>query len=237
MRLRRVRVRLRLRGRGQVMRPEDLERIYERQGAWFAPVRSRLLRRVQIGHKRCVLDLGAGTGETLEELGRRSPGVVVGLDADRGALDLAEGLLVLGQATDLPFGDGTFDLVFTQMFFMWAGPLKDVVAEIRRVLSPSGHLVACAEPDHGAAIEHPAGGDLLSDLAESLSASGADVRVARKLGGELARAGFSIDCGIHPCRPIEAARPGSDLSAPELLDPTPDLEFLFIPYFWFVCSI
>lgn len=216
------------------MRPAGLQTVYERQSSWFAGERSRLLRRVDITSRRRVLDLGAGTGSTLSELTRRSEGLVVGADADRNVLGLAEGNRILAQARALPFDDRAFDLVFTQMFFMWAGPLPGVLSEIRRVLAHGGHLIACAEPDYGAAIEHPAENAVLQDLAEALDAEGADVHVARRLGGEMERAGFSVTCGTHQARPLEAAREESQLFAPELVEPRGELEFLFIPYFHFL---
>ena len=216
------------------MRPAGLQTVYDRQSAWFAGERSRLLRKVDITSRKRVLDLGAGTGSTLSELTRRSEGLVVGADADRNVLALAEGTRLLAQAQALPFADRTFDLVFTQMFFMWAGPLSGVLTEIRRVLAHGGHLIACAEPDYGAAIEHPAENAVLQELAGSLDAEGADVHVARRLGGEMQRAGFSVTCGTHQSRPLEAAREESQLFAPELVAPSGELEFLFIPYFHFL---
>ncbi len=216
------------------MRPRGLQTVYDRQSSWFAGERSRLLRKVDIINRRRVLDLGAGTGSTLSELTRRSEGLVVGADADRNVLGLAEGTRLLAQAQALPFADGAFDLVFTQMFFMWAGPLSQVLSEIRRVLVHGGHLIACAEPDYGAAIEHPAENAVLQDLAEALDAEGADVHIARRLGGEMERAGFSVTCGTHQARPLEAAREESLLFAPELVEPSGELEFLFIPYFHFL---
>ena len=41
------------------------------QAQWLAPARSRMLRRVDIAHKRNILDLGAGYGFVSEELFRR----------------------------------------------------------------------------------------------------------------------------------------------------------------------
>lgn len=216
------------------MRPPELQTVYDRQSSWFAGERSRLLRKVDITKKRAVLDLGAGTGATLSELTRRSEGLVCGLDADRNVLSLASGPRVIAQAGELPFSSGSFDLVFTQMFFLWVKPLGPILAEIRRVLAPAGHLIACAEPDYGAAIEHPPDNAVIEDLAETLSSEGADVHVGRKLGGELTRAGFSVTCGTHPALPLEAAKQESELFAPELVSSPAELEFLFVPYFHFL---
>jgi SAM-dependent methyltransferase len=201
---------------------EKLREFYRRQDAWFAAERSRLLRRVRIADRHSVLDLGTGTGQTLPELRRRVGGPVVALDRDLSVLRLAEGARVLGRAERLPFADGAFDLAFAQMFFLWARPLDAVLAEVRRVLSPGGQLVAAAEPDYGGAVEHPGGCGGIEKLAAELAAEGADVRVGRKLGAALAAAGFeSVECGSHPARPLESAGPG---------------QFLFVPYFSFLAA-
>jgi len=217
----------------------DLWSIYRRQAEWFAGERSRLLRKANIAAKRCVLDLGCGTGAILPELRRRAQGTVYGLDSDSAALSEAgapdDPLLVEGDAGDLPFKDGLFDLVFTQMFFLWVHDIPRVLGEVHRVLRCGGHLILAAEPDYGGAIEHPETCDGPVNLARRLEGEGADPAVARKLGGMLEAAGFEVQCGIHPARPLEAADPASAYAAPELLASSADRQFLFIPYFYFFC--
>ena len=211
-----------------------LQAIYRRQTRWFAGERNRLLRKIDIVSKGRVLDLGAGTGELLGELDRRTNGFAVGLDDDVAVLSLASGRRVTGKGDAMPFRDGAFDLVVAQMFFMWAQPLGDTLAEVGRVLGPGGHLIAVAEPDYGGAIDHPSQCGYLAELAESLSCQGADVRIGRKLGGALRRAGFHVECGVHPVRPLEAARRDSVFATPELGASPGDLEFVFMPYFHFL---
>ncbi len=218
------------------MVPEDLRKVYRRQAAWFAGQRGRLLREADIGSRKRVLDLGAGSCETLPELDRRAAGFAVGLDCDVEILRLGTGRRVAARAGALPFPDACFELVLAQMFFMWAGPLEEVTAEVRRVLAPDGRLVASAEPDYGGAIEHPAERGGLSELAARLTAEGADVHAGRKLGGVLRRAGFEVKCGLHPARPLEAGRSDSEFAAPELMEASGELEFLFLPYFWFLAT-
>jgi SAM-dependent methyltransferase len=213
--------------------PQELQKVYRRQAKWFAGERSRLLRKVEIAGKSRVLDLGCGCGETLTELGRRAAGPVIGVDHDIQILRLSSGTRTCARAEALPFADGCFDLVFTQMFFMWARP-EIVLPEIGRVLAPGGQLIACAEPDYGGALDHPPGSAGLAALAEQLRTEGADVEIARKLGSEMQRAGFEVSCGLHPARPLDVGKGDSDLLAPELADARADLEFLFMPYFWFL---
>lgn len=218
------------------MRPEELQKIYRRQAQWFAGERSRLLRKVNIAAKQSVLDLGAGSGEVLRELNRRAGGIVIGLDQDISVLRLADpGLRILaGSGNRLPFRDHVFDLIFTQMFFLWVSALDAMLVEINRVLAPEGHLIAAAEPDYGGAIEHPHEGALSKGLVAKLSAEGADVAVGRKLGSCLERAGFTVECGVHPARPLESAKADSPFAAPEIVEPSDEMEFLFVPYFYFL---
>ena len=194
-----------------------------------------MLRKAGIASKKRVLDLGAGTGEVLPELNRRAQGMAVGLDADRAVLRLAGGMRVVGDAGALPFPDETFDLVFAQMFFLWAAPLEAAIEAVYRILVPGGHVIAAAEPDYGGTIVHPPeAGAGLHKFTDALRGEGADTEVGRKLGPLLERAGFRVECGVHPARPLEAGRPESVFAAPELCAPSDDLEFLFVPYFYFL---
>jgi malonyl-CoA O-methyltransferase len=96
---------------------------------------------------RTVLDLGSGTGRVTRELKRRYPRALVI------ALDLAPGMLreaqrhqrlwrrfarVCGDALRLPLQDGSIDLLFSSLMLQWCEPLDAALAEVRRVLKPSG---------------------------------------------------------------------------------------------------
>jgi malonyl-CoA O-methyltransferase len=96
-----------------------------------------------------ILDLGAGTGRASAQLKRRYRGALVI------ALDLAPGMLhhaarhqrlfrrferVCADATRLPLGSASVDIVFSNLMLQWCDPLDDVFAEVRRVLKPQGFL-------------------------------------------------------------------------------------------------
>jgi malonyl-CoA O-methyltransferase len=96
-----------------------------------------------------VLDLGAGTGHGARALKQRYPKATVV------AVDIAPGMLtqarpqsrwlrrferVRADAYALPFADGAFDLVFSNLMLQWCDDLDAVFAEIARVLKPGGLL-------------------------------------------------------------------------------------------------
>jgi SAM-dependent methyltransferase len=93
-----------------------------------------------------VLDLGCGSGlhfETLRSLGW----VVTGIDASADQLRIArerggdEVELVQGDASDLPFDDGSFDAVASIFIHTDVDDYAAVLAQAARVLRPGGRLV------------------------------------------------------------------------------------------------
>lgn len=200
--------------------PEALRERYRAQAEWFRAERTRLLRKADILNRERVLDLGTGTGEMLAELRRRTRGQVIGFDLDAAALRLAKGAVIRGDAAVLPFHDGAFDLVFTQMFFLWICDPDDVIAEIHRVLRPGCCLVVAAEPDYGGMVTYPDTSEDLAGFIAGIEEEGADMAVGRKVGSLLAAGGFTVEAGTHPCNPLAGDGSG----------------FAYIPYFWFLAK-
>jgi len=169
--------------------------LLERQAAWLAPARARLLRRANVARRRRVLDLACAGGAVTEELVRRSGGGVVALDRDQNAFaahprQFRGATVICGDAERLPFADGTFDLVFCQFALMWLD-VSAALREIGRVLAPGGALVAL-EPDYGGMIEHPPEIAVGALWLAALERAGADPCVGRKLPALLAAAGFEV---------------------------------------------
>ncbi len=98
-----------------------------------------------------VLDVATGTGAVLRELARRDarPTEVVGIDRFCAGLAVAAAWLpagwrlVAGDARELPFADGRFDVVTASYLLHLLGPRDraTVLAEIARVLRSGGRVV------------------------------------------------------------------------------------------------
>jgi len=90
-----------------------------------------------------ALDVGTGTGRNLALLRRTGAGLVAGVDLSAAMLGHAErgAVLVRANAMQLPFADGTFDLVTSSLM---CGDIEDLagwLAEASRVLRPGGSLI------------------------------------------------------------------------------------------------
>jgi SAM-dependent methyltransferase len=110
-------------------------------GAW-AP---RLCEAAKATKGKRVLDVACGTGSLAREAARRGA-EVVGLDRNAGMLAVARRLAPEidwreGRAEDLPFGDGSFDVVASQFGLMFFEDRVKALAEMGRVLKPGGRLV------------------------------------------------------------------------------------------------
>ncbi|GIH09989.1 demethylmenaquinone methyltransferase [Rhizocola hellebori] len=111
--------------------------------AWRRSTRAAL--GLQAGEK--VLDLGAGTGVSTEEL-TRSGAYVVGVDISLGMLAVGRRTrptvpLVAGDALALPFPDQTFDAVTTSFVIRNVANTPAALRELARVTKPGGRLVIC----------------------------------------------------------------------------------------------
>lgn len=96
---------------------------------------------------RRILDVGAGTGMLLRSLRKNYPDAcLAGIDlapgmgtAARGSLqDEGQIFYVEGDAENLPFADGSFDLVVSTSTFQWLTVLENAFSEAKRVLAPGG---------------------------------------------------------------------------------------------------
>lgn len=93
-----------------------------------------------------VLDLGCGDGRYaawFQEMGARS---VKGIDISPAMIELAQekrdGIeFVLGDCENLPYKDGSFDLIFSNFVLHYCEDIKRAFSEIARTLKAGGHFV------------------------------------------------------------------------------------------------
>lgn len=115
-------------------------------------VAQRLLQRLDLMkiQPRRVLDLGCGTGHCITGLMQRyRRAEIVALDialpmlaqARRRGRWLRKARCVCADAERLPFADGGFDLVFSNLMLQWCVDIEAVFRELQRVLRPGGLLL------------------------------------------------------------------------------------------------
>ena len=117
----------------------------------FAPWAERLVDRAGVGAEDRVLDVGCGTGVVARRAASRvgEGGAVVGLDANERMLDVAEAAAAEsvspiewrpGDAAELPFADGAFDVALCQQALQFVPDPEAALSEVRRVLAPGGRV-------------------------------------------------------------------------------------------------
>lgn len=124
--------------------------------------KSELIRQAKLKPGHRILDVGCGTGTLVLMIKQMYPETeIVGLDVDPDMLKrarakaLAAGVEITfaeGSATDLPYGDGSFDRVFSSLMLhhLDREQKRKAVAECYRVLFPGGQLhVADLGPPKG----------------------------------------------------------------------------------------
>ncbi len=114
------------------------------------------LTKVEIRENATVLDIGCGGGRQLERLASLvSLGKVVGIDYSEDSVAVArkrnQRLIATGRVevlhgsvSSMPFQDATFDCVSAvETYYFWPDIAADL-AEVRRVMKPSGQMVIIA---------------------------------------------------------------------------------------------
>ncbi len=188
------------------------------QAGWTQPLRSWLYQQVGGGRWATALEVGCGTGVVTAELVGLGAERVVGLDVDAAMLAFArrEAAVewVQGDAHALPFADGAFELVVCHYLLLWLADPAQALREMARVTAEGGAVLACAEPDYGGRIDHPAGlVELGRQQAEALRRQGADPNVGRRLGELFTAAGLQTTVGVMGGQWNLPAAPGDDWEA------------------------
>jgi SAM-dependent methyltransferase len=153
-----------------------------------------------------LLDVGCGPGTLTVDLARLvAPGDVVGIDTADDVLELARdgaaqagvGNVTFrsGDATELPFADGTFDVVHAHQVLQHLSDPVAALKEMRRVTRPGG-LVAVRDADYAAMTWYPPSTGLdewLSLYHEVTAANRAEADAGRRLLAWAMDAGFRAD--------------------------------------------
>lgn len=116
----------------------------------------RLLPRLRVPPYGAILDVGCGTGVNLLEaaIRYRPARLLCGIDLSPGMIEVARAKaaalgvpaqFTVGDAEQLPYPDGTFDLVICNSVYHWFKDRWGAVREMNRVLRPGGQLaLICA---------------------------------------------------------------------------------------------
>jgi len=116
-----------------------------REGMW-ADSRAALTD-LRLAGRDSVLDVGAGTGELTRVLREETSGTVLALDADVDLLARVGHPVAVGDATRLPFGADSFDLVVCQALLV---NLPEPLAALEEFARVAADTVATVEPDNSA---------------------------------------------------------------------------------------
>lgn len=166
----------------------------------LAEVADRLAERLDLIRRDFprALDLGGRAGAMAPRLlGRSGIGTVVRTDLSPAMAALGDGPRLAADEEFLPFADGAFDLVVSNLSLHWVNDLPGALIQVRRVLRPDGLFLATLF-----------GGDTLFELrrclmeAEMEATGGVSPRISpmadlRDAAGLLQRAGFALpvaDC-------------------------------------------
>lgn len=114
------------------------------QEASIAPVFDAVLDRTGLSEGTRYLDIGCGAGMAAAKASALGA-VVTGLDASSALIGIAQSRLPaaafhVGDLQELPFPDGSFDLVTSFNAIQYAGDVAEALSEVKRVLAPGGTI-------------------------------------------------------------------------------------------------
>ena len=151
-----------------------------------------------------VLDAGCGSGSISREIARNLPkGSAIGVDREPKHIDFArrkaaaEGIenirFEVGDALNLPFDTGSFDVVWSKHLLQWVKERELALREFARVTRPGGRVIAC-NFDYFCVCHYPVDAGLQADAELFFDAMrrelGFDNLLGRKLPHLFMQAGF-----------------------------------------------
>ena len=117
------------------------------QAAIYHPVHNAVLGQLRAHPAPRILDVGCGTGDLTARLRRElTTDLVAGCDFSAGMLEQAQARTravrwLQGDATRLPFRDGSFDAVVSTEAFHWFPDPDAALLEFNRVLRPGSRVL------------------------------------------------------------------------------------------------
>ena len=154
-----------------------------------------------------LLDLGCGPGTISVGLAAAvAPGAMHGVDMEPSQIEIAsaaakagghgKAVFQVGDVTDLPFEDESFDVAHCHALLNHVPDTQAVLAEVKRVLKPGG-LFAAREVFGDSSFFEPArdlsgvtGDTVWATFLQLLAANGGHPQVGRELKGAFVEAGF-----------------------------------------------
>jgi ubiquinone/menaquinone biosynthesis C-methylase UbiE len=186
-----------------LMSTDDWKRKLERQEIESREYRHRIYDMIDLENRERVLDVGCGTGAVTKAIAQITRGHVTGIDIDQRKLERAEEYLldlenvdlIHGDAQELPFGDGEFDLVIFHIVLLYIKDKQKAVNEFARVCEKGGLVVASLEPDYEGHLTYPE--DPFREIQlRNARKIGADTKCGRKLQYLFTRAGLETQVGL-----------------------------------------
>ena len=181
----------------------EFRRMLERRNA--AVCAAHLLPYLSPGMR--LLDLGCGPGTISVGLAAAvAPGALHGIDMEPSQIEIAsaaakagghgKAVFHVGDATDLPFEDESFDVAHCHALLNHAPDTQAVLAEVKRVLKPGG-LFSAREVFGDSSFLEPArdlsgagGNTVWATFLKLLAANGGHPQMGRELKGAFVEAGF-----------------------------------------------
>lgn len=154
-----------------------------------------------------VLDVGSGPGMLAVEMAAKvgPGGQVCGIDISDSMLTIADarahalgGVAIefrRGDATAIPYADGSFDVAVSTQVLEYVADIPGALGELRRVLRPGGRLVLL-DTDWDSIVWHSSDDERMQRVLVAFEQHLVDPHLPRTLWPSLDRAGFQAACPL-----------------------------------------